>query len=377
MTTSSSAQGSRPGAHLPGGARIGIALNPIAGMGGRMALHGTDGAALAAARAAGAVPVAAERMRHALDELAVLEPELAVLVAGAPMGADLVPTGWHATVVHQPRQPTTADDTRQTAREFVAAGVDLVLFGGGDGTARDIAEVLAGRIPMLGVPCGVKMHSGVFATGPRSAAHVTARFLASPGRRRPVDVLDTTSDGVGRMATALVPDLGEGVQHGKSSASSGSDVAALGRWLAGRMQPGRQYVLGPGTSVAHVSAALGVPSSLLGVDVVRDGTLIAADVSEAALLALLADDGPSTLILGVVGGQGFLLGRGNQQLSPAVLRRIGPDNIEIVASADKVAALDPPVLQVDVDDVELAKNLCGFRKVWTGPRRSLVMRVVA
>ena len=100
-------------------------------------------------------------------------------------------------------------------------------------------------------------------------------------------------------------------------------------------------------------------------------------MSEAALLALLADGGPSTLILGVVGGQGFLLGRGNQQLSPAVLRRIGPDNIEIIASADKVAALDPPVLQVDVDDVELAKDLCGFRKVWTGPRRSLVMRVVA
>lgn len=377
MTTSSSAQGSRPGARVAGGARVGIVLNPIAGMGGRIALHGTDGAALDAARAAGAVPVAADRMCQALDELAVLQPELAVLVADAPMGANLLPSGWHATVVHQPRQPTTADDTRQTVREFVAAGVDLVLFGGGDGTARDIAEVLAGRIPMLGVPCGVKMHSGVFATGPRSAAQVAARFLMSPGRKRPVDVLDATADGVGQMATALVPDLGEGVQRGKSGAASGADLVALGRWLAGRMQPGRQYILGPGTSVAHVSDALGIRSSLLGVDVVRDGELIATDVSEAALLALLAEGHPSTLILGVVGGQGFLLGRGNQQLSPAVLARIGPGNIEIIASADKVAALDPPVLHVDIDDVELAKGLCGFRKVWTGPRRSLVLRVVA
>jgi predicted polyphosphate/ATP-dependent NAD kinase len=143
------------------------------------------------------------------------------------------------------------------------------------------------------------------------------------------------------------------------------------------MEAGRLYLLGPGSTVAQVGAALGIAGSVLGVDAVLDRRLIAADAGESQLLALLAEYPAATLILGVVGGQGFLLGRGNQQLSAAVLAAVGPDNIEIIASAGKLAGLDPPVLRIDLDDPELGARLSGYRRVRTAARHSTVMRVVA
>ncbi len=358
--------------------RLGVLVNPIAGMGGRLGLHGTDGAALAEALEAGAAPVAGPRMRRTLDRLASMFPGLEVPTASGSMGAALLPESWIADVMWETTESTTAADTRAAAVAVADVGIDLLLFGGGDGTAVDIAESVADRVPVLGVPCGVKMHSAVFATSPEAAADVAARYLRRPGSVRVVDVLDANPSGISTMAVARVPAVGEGLQRSKSGAAGEGDLAALGRDVASRMVPGRLYLLGPGTTVAHVAAALGVCGSALGVDVVLDGRLIAADACEAELLALLADhDRRATLVLGVVGGQGFLLGRGNQQLSPAVVAAVGPDNIEIIASSGKLAGLDPPVLRIDVDDPELGSRLSGFRRVRTAPHRSTVMRVVA
>lgn len=357
--------------------RLGLVVNPIAGMGGRVGLHGTDGSLLASAIAAGARPAAHTRVRRALTHLARLAPGMRVAVAGGAMGADLLPAGWSGETVWIPPGQTTADDTRRSTESFLAIDVDLVLFGGGDGTARDVAEVLTGRIPMLGVPCGVKMHSSVFATSPETAARAAAWYLNHVGHTASVDVLDVTPDGLHAMALASVPAFREGLQRGKAICHGGSDLPGLGRAAARRMQPGRLYLLGPGTTVAHVNTALGVPAALAGVDAVLDGRLIATDACEMELLALLNDHPSATLILGVVGGQGFLLGRGNQQLSPAVLDAIGPENIEVMASADKIALLDPPVLHIDLDDRQVADRLTGYRKVQTALGRSTVMKVVA
>jgi predicted polyphosphate/ATP-dependent NAD kinase len=357
--------------------RLGVLLNPIAGMGGRVGLHGTDGDALADAVRAGAVPVAPQRMRRALARLGAALPDPEVVTVSGVMGAQVLPAGWIAETIWEPAEPSTAADTRAAARRLADARVDLLLFGGGDGTARDLVEVLGDRVPVLGVPCGVKMHSGVFAISPEAAGEMAARYLRRPGPVCRVDVLDLAPDGVGAMAVATVPVAGDGLQRSKSGAAAGSDLAALGRSVVDRMEPGRIYLLGPGTTVAQVSEALAVPASLLGVDAVLDGRLVAADASESELRALLVDHPRATLVLGVVGGQGFLLGRGNQQLSPAVLAAVGPENIEIIASAEKVATLDPPVLRIDLDDRELGSRLCGFHRVRTSPRRSTVMRVVA
>jgi hypothetical protein len=93
------------------------------------------------------------------------------------------------------------------------------------------------------------------------------------------------------------------------------------------------------------------------------------------ILRLLDAHTDATLLLGVIGGQGFLLGRGNQQISAEVLRRVGTDNLVIVAAADKVAALDPPVLHVDLGDGARENLLEGYRKVRVAPQRSVVLRV--
>ncbi|WNV85639.1 NAD(+)/NADH kinase [Umezawaea sp. Da 62-37] len=359
---------------------IGVVINPVAGMGGRVGLHGTDGAALAAAVRRGATPVAPHRARRALDRLHALAPDVRIVTVGGPMGTDHLPgSGWSAEVLPGNPGPTTAADTRAAVRAMTAAGVGLVLFVGGDGTARDVAGVVGTGVPVLGVPSGVKMHSGVFATGPEVAGATAARFAADPARIGTVDaeVVDLDGSSPRLFGVARVPRVRNALQGAKTVHPGDGDLAGLGREVAKGAPAGRLLLLGPGITVAHVSAALGVPATPLGVDVVLDGEVLAADADEATLLALLADHPRATLVLGVVGGQGFLLGRGNQQISADVLAAVGPDNIEILAAPGKIAALDPPVLRVDLGDERAAVPVAGYHRVRTGQGRSTVLRVVA
>lgn len=363
-------------------ARVGVVVNPIAGMGGRVGLHGTDGAALSAAVARGAGAVAPHRARRALNTLHMLAPSLPIITGDGQLGADhLTGAGW--TVETLPRTgsgPTTAADTRAAVRAMVKSGVTLVLFVGGDGTARDVVEVTGTGVPVLGVPSGVKMHSGVFATGPETAGETAARFAADPARIGVADaeVVDLTEGSSPRMfGIAKVPNISGSLQRAKSVTVRADDgeLVALGRAVAGEMRDDRLYLLGPGTTVAHVNAALGLPAAQLGVDAVLGGRLMAEDASEAELLHLLRRHPAATLVLGVIGGQGFLLGRGNQQISAAVLDAVGAANIEILAARDKIAALDPPVLRIDIGDEQASTPITGYRRVRTARGRSTVLRI--
>jgi predicted polyphosphate/ATP-dependent NAD kinase len=361
-------------------------------MGGRVGLKGTDGIdVLKQARARGAVPRAAERAQRALVRLERRCPGVQLVAAAGVMGADLATAHGFETEVlprARPDEPvTTAADTRAAAAELERGGVDLILFAGGDGTARDIQDVVGERVPILGVPTGVKMHSGVFATTPESAGEVVASFMAAKprGRVRQAEVLDSDEDTVraGAVSTrfygaACVPDDRLRVQAAKLGAVPSDEDAleAVCASVARAMDPRRIYVLGPGTTMRRVTAHLGLRKTLLGVDAVRAGRLLGADLGEGELLELLGEE-PVTLLIGVVGRQGALLGRGNQQLSPAVLRRIGAANIEVIAGLRKLVALDPPVLHVDTGDPELDQALCGYRRVHIAPRRTLVYRVAA
>lgn len=366
---------------MTGIASLGVVVNPIAGMGGRVGLHGTDGATLAEAVQSGAEPVAPVRARRALDRLRELMPALSVLTVAGPMGGDLMPDGWSVELVTHPGSgPTTAADTRSAVAAMVARGVQLILFGGGDGTARDVAAITGLAVPIIGAPCGVKMHSGVFAIGPEAAGEAGARFLTRPGSGvGQAEILDADADGARLFSIASVPQLACALQSPKlaGSAAADGDLVDLGRAIAAEMRPGRMYLLGPGTTVASVSDALGIPASIRGVDVVIDGAVVASDAGERELLGLLVDHPAASLVLGVVGGQGFLFGRGNQQLSAEVLQAVGLGNIEIIAAAAKVAALNPPVLRIDLDDCRVREQLTGYRTVRTSRRRSTVLRVVA
>jgi predicted polyphosphate/ATP-dependent NAD kinase len=372
--------------------RVGLIVNPIAGMGGRVGLKGTDGAdVLQRALALGAVPIAAEQAERTLMRLGLRCTALHLVAAAGVMGADLAASHAFETEVLPPsghgEKLTSADDTRAAAAELARREVDLILFAGGDGTARDIHDVVGELVPILGIPTGVKMHSGVFATTPESAGDVVASFIGSlpRGQVREAEILDVDEDAVraGRIAThfygaARVPDDRLRVQRAKLGVVSSDEVEleAVCAAVADSLDPRRIYVLGPGTTMRRVMRQLGLAKTLLGVDAVRAGRLLGADLGERELLELIGEE-PVTLLIGVVGGQGALFGRGNQQLSPAVLRRIGAENIEVIAGLRKLLALDPPLLHVDTGDPALDEALCGYRRVHVAPRRDVVYRVAA
>lgn len=367
---------------------VGLIVNPIAGMGGRVGLKGTDGV-VDQARRLGATPVAAERAERALARLERCH-ELRILAAPDEMGANLAVSQGLDTVVLQSGRAeaaTSAAETRAAAAELLRRGVDLILFAGGDGTARDIHGIVGDRVPVLGIPTGVKMHSAVFATSPENAGDVAASFLSADtgAALREGEVVDVDEEAAraGRIETRLygaacVPLDRLRMQSAKtrSGASDEAVIDAVCRAVAASMDPRRVYVLGPGTTTRRIAAHLGVPKTLLGVDAVRAGHLIGSDLGERELLELLGEE-PATLVVGVVGGQGALFGRGNQQLSPVVIRRIGLGNIEVVAGVHKLISLDPPWLRVDTGDPVLDAELAGYRRIQIAPNRTLVYKVAA
>ena len=355
-------------------ARIGLIVNPIAGMGGRVGLKGTDGPeVLRRAIELGAAPVAPDRARAAIQTLRRL---------AADGGLDLE---------IEEMQPRSAEGTRQAATEFRHAGVDLLLFVGGDGTARDVCAAVGLTVAVLGIPSGVKMHSGVFATGPRSAAIAAVSWLNGSGRRtREREVVDVDEAAVrdGPMSvrlygTLLVPDDPARVQALKVSGArpEAAELTGLAAEVVGRLTPGTLVLLGPGTTTRAIGHALGVESTLLGVDVVEiaiDGTavVVVADATESAILGAIRDR-PAVIVVSPTGGQGFVLGRGNQQLSPAVIRAVGLDRLILVATSEKLADLGAWPLLVDTGDPDLDGALSGYARVITGRGTESVCRVAA
>lgn len=365
--------------------KMGFIINPMAGLGGTLALKGSDGmAALALAR--GAQPQAGNRARAALEALLPWRDRLQILAAGGDMGGALARgLGFAVTEVHAPGADTSAADTRATAAALRAARVDLLLFAGGDGTARDICDEVGMSVPVLGLPAGVKMHSGVFAVTPRAAAEVI-RLMLEGGLvlidTAEVRDIDEAALREGRVAArwygeVRVPAEGRYLQQVKCN---GREVEALvlqeiAAEVTEQMDaPGVTWLVGPGTTPAAVMDALGLPNTLLGVDAVRDGELIAAD-ADAATLERLVEEGECRLVITATGGQGMLLGRGNQQVTPRVLRGVGRQGLVVVATHEKLVALQGRPLLMDIPDDALARELEGFIEVITGYRSRMLYRL--
>lgn len=367
--------------------RLGIIVNPIAGMGGRVGLKGTDGAdILRRARALGAEPEATARCLRALRRLP-LDTDSEVLAAPGIMGADVAAAaGMTARVVGQ--GTTSAEDTRDAATRMAAAGVDMILFAGGDGTARDVAGAVGLGVPILGVPTGVKMQSAVFATSPEAAGTIAAAFLREgPGRvrLREAEVMDLDEAAfrqgqvIARLfCTAMVPDAGHGLQSAKAPAMPDDDDAleALARRLAREWPADQLLVLGCGTTTRRIKRAMGFDGSLLGVDAVLGGQPVALDMSEQDLLHQMQAHPNAAILVSPTGGQGFVFGRGNQQISAAAIRRAGAANIMVVAGARKLLGLEPCVLHIDTGDEAVDAMLAGHIAVHTAPGRRMMMKLV-
>ena len=361
--------------------KIGLIVNPFAGIGGRVGLKGSDGAEIKKkALEMGAEPMSPTRTVDALRQLRGLEFEL-YTYPGEMGENEAREAGLDPIVLGElSGDTTTAEDTMKAA-EALMDKVDLLVFAGGDGTARDVYSVVGEEVPVLGIPTGVKIHSGVYALDPRSAGELLHRYISGGSVDfRLEEVMDIDEAAFrdnrlqaqlyGYMNTLYVEDY---IQGGKESSrlTGESSVIGIANEITDEMEQDMVYILGPGTTVKPIADILGVDKTLLGVDVVKNGELVAKDVNEKQLLEVIEGE-VVNLIVTVIGGQGFVFGRGNQQISPKVIREIGKENIIIVATPEKLANLGGRPLRVDTGDSELDEALKGYHKVRTGyGRRTL------
>lgn len=356
--------------------KIGLIVNPVAGMGGRVGLKGSDGADIQKkARSLGAVQEAANKALIALKQIE-LKDEYEVFTGPGEMGENCArQAGFSPKVVDNiTKGLTTPEDTIAIAKKIKEIGVDILLFAGGDGTARNIFDAIHTQIPVLGIPAGVKIHSAVYAINPRSAGKAVQSFLGTrPLKTREAEVMDLDEESyrAGKVSTRLygylkVPEFKAYMQNVKSGGYSEKEsVAGMAAEVTQNMKDDTLYIIGPGTTTRSIMERLGLKNTLIGIDVVWNRQVLANDVNEKQLYALL-DKKTATIVITVIGGQGHLFGRGNQQLSPRIIKKVGINNIVVIATKEKLISLKQSPLLVDTGDLDLDNQLCGYTKVITG-----------
>ncbi len=369
--------------------RLGFIINPIAGLGGRVGLKGTDGMAQTAI-ALGALPLAPQKAARALVTLGQSRSEkegVLILTPPGAMGEDIVrAAGFSPQVVGLAlAEKTSGTDTIEAARMIRVLGADILLFAGGDGTARDICAALEESLPVIGVPAGVKIHSPVFARTPESAGELARLFLdekLSQVCEREVLDIDEDAYRKGRVSTRLygylqVPDQGERMQNRKAgtplSQKASQNLIALD--MIDAMETDIFYLVGPGSTTRPILSNLNLAHSLLGVDVVQNRQLVKKDASEKQILGIIKEH-PFKIIITPIGGQGYLFGRGNHQISPEIIQRAGRGNIRVGATLEKIGSLQGEPFLVDTGDKETDQMLAGYIRVVTGYRQEMIYPVV-
>ncbi len=376
--------------------KICFVINPLAGIGGPLGLKGSDGEAGLEALQRGARLIAPSRAREFIAEAkrtGVLD-KVVLLTANGLMGEDeLRSEGYQSPLIVYKYEsfPTKAEDTKRTVTNCLREGAKLVVFVGGDGTARDILSALERfrntDIPLLGVPGGVKMYSSVFAENPRAAAHVLHEWLENPATCE-AEVLDIDEEAFRRgelrvrlYGYARTPCsrflVGSSKQPSPATPDEEENKEAIARYIVESMEHCTLYVLGPGSTTAKIAELMRAPKTLLGVDVYHNGRLIASDVDEKTLYNIVSNHvkrgGKAKIIVSPIGGQGYILGRGNQQISPRIVRLVGKENIIVIATRSKIARLRK--LRVDTGDSKLDRDLRGYIRVVVDYGEEYVMKV--
>lgn len=362
--------------------RLGLIVNPLAGVGGPAGLKGSDDRELVdQALNSGAHKRAAERLLRCLEKLSQLcFDSVSLVTAAGVMGeTSALAAGFSPQVSYQclDQTNTCAEDTKNAVKTLIEASIDMLVFVGGDGTARDVCSVVGDRLPVLGIPSGVKMHSGVFAVSPEAAAEVITAAVKGELvdiRLQEVRDIDEAALRQGSVKSRffgelLVPEFGHFVQGTKNGGQEVEELVLddIAADLRERLDRDVLYLVGAGTTPKALMDELQLPNTLLGVDVIENDSLLAADQSAFQLEQRLdAYAGKVVAILSITGGQGALIGRGNQQLSPKVLRRIGRDNIWVLATKSKIAQLEGRPLLMDSNDLELDNDWTGYIDVTTG-----------
>jgi predicted polyphosphate/ATP-dependent NAD kinase len=360
--------------------RLGLLINPYAGIGGSVALKGSDGEEIRReAFARGAQLRAVERAQRAMAVFAAAQPNTKIVCWGGAMGADaLTGLGLAYTICGEPSaDPSGPQDTKLAAATLAQQDIDVLVFAGGDGTARDVLDAVGDSVVALGIPCGVKMHSAVYAVSPEAAGELLVQLsvagLVNVQLREVRDIDEAAfREGVVKAryyGELLAPEEGRFLQHTKVSGVESKELVAqdIAADFVEGMDADTLYLIGPGSTTAAICASLQLPGTLLGVDAICRSKLLQADATAKQLEQILQEHtGPSCIVVTAIGGQGHVFGRGNQQFSPAVIKRVGLDNITIVAGKGKLAGLAGRPLLVDTNDLELDQALCGYRRVVTG-----------
>lgn len=371
--------------------KLGLLINPVAGMGGSVGLKGTDHMVKEAIRR-GAKPRANDRVRQALKELLEIKNELEIVTCPGDMGEDTAKSmGFRTTVLHTGGRRSLKDlfdssrtDTIVLSKAMEEAGVDLLLFAGGDGTARDIYEGVGTELPALGIPAGVKIHSPVYAKNPQSAGDLAKLWLTGKvTKTAEQEVLDIDEELYRQeiINTRLYGYLSVPLEHvftqnrkAPTPLSETASIESIAHEIVEHMEEDTYYLIGAGTTTRGVMQMLGLKNTLIGVDLIRNKELVANDIYGDKILDFI--QGKKTkLIVTVTGGQGFLFGRGNQQITPEVIREIGKENIIILATKAKIAEFHHQPFLVDTPDEELNKELCGYYRVITAYGEFTMCRV--
>jgi predicted polyphosphate/ATP-dependent NAD kinase len=371
--------------------KIGFLINPIAGMGGKVGLKGTDGdEILQEAINRGATPVAIHKARSFFVELqgySIWEKAEFFLPQGA-MGTNIFDNGaikselFTIHILEDLEIPleTTEKDTKHVVKAFKDLNVDLILFVGGDGTAQDVVSVIGDQYPLLGIPSGVKIHSGVFAQTPEKCAEIILQFLQNNIEFVETEIIDLDENAFRQgmlntklYGTGLVPRSPSLMQFTKISVygedKEDDNIQGIVRTLSEEITPDTLYFLGSGSTIKKIAKSFNKKiekqKSLLGIDAVYNNTMLKVDLSESDILELINKYSSKQVVffLTPIGGQGFILGRGNQQISPEVLRKVGIQAIQIIATRSKIFNLPNRIIHVDTGDKLLDEEFYGYHKV--------------
>ncbi len=376
--------------------RLGLLVNPDAGLGGRLGLKGSDGQA-EYARSKGANDRSGPRVKDTLEHFANLHREISDITwftSEGRMGTDWVPKNIQIgdfITIHQSSDITTVSDTSELVTSLIESNIDLLVYAGGDGTTRDIISVLESlgksEIPVIGIPCGVKMHSGCFASSPKAGAEVLSAWLNGDLLVSSTEVLDLDEEKyrngewvVRLYAEAKTPASPRWMQGAKMRVEvTGEEEIIEG--LADHIREllitdNRLIIWGSGGTLRTISNMIGFQGTVLGIDASIGTQQVGTDLNEEQLLNLLSTHtGEVILLLSPMGGQGFLIGRGNLQLSPDVLREIGIVNILGVVTPAKLLSVRR--LRIETGDVYLDQKFAEkkYLKVLQGYRTTRVLPV--
>jgi predicted polyphosphate/ATP-dependent NAD kinase len=373
-------------------ALVGLLVNPDAGLGGKLGFKGSDGRA-ELARSEGAEDRSGPRMHHTLLRLMELGTEkVQFLTCEGRMGSSWLPKDVGEVSKITGAEPSSAQDTINAVHTMVEGGIDLLLYAGGDGTTRDIISTLQemGRedLPLIGIPSGVKMHSGCFAATPRAAAEVLHAWLRGDLLVANTEVMDLDEEAYLRgewkvilYAEAMTPASPRWMQGAKQRIETSDEseiIEGIAEHIGEMMEEDSDLLIvwGSGGTLRLMAKYLGFEKTVLGIDVVQDGIIIAEDVNESDLLKLLSShDGKSLILLSPMGGQGFLIGRGNLQISPAVIRQVGIDGVLGIATPAKLLTLTS--LRIDSGERTLDEEFRTkkYLKVLQGYRTTRLIKV--